>query len=264
MVYQLTVVNGLDEGTRFRVEGDPVIVGRSPSAGVVLREETVGWEHITLRVEGDRLYVQNLSARGTKLKGRRIGDETRLSIQDEIELSETCRIRVDSQRGSSGGSKIAALALIVVLVLALGGITMVLLSGEDEAQHPPLTSIHWHTAYVRLDERIDTWVKKGKFPPEAQTYFHDGWRLEAAGNKAAAHSRWKLLLSMMLTLRSPAEEDGNRSIMEQAGTTRRALEVVMGYDTKSALDFAWQSDASHADALVWFVRYRQQMTAAPK
>lgn len=264
MIYHLSVVSGQDEGTRFRVDERSLIVGRSPSAGVVLHDESIGWEHISLRVEGDRLLVQNLSARGTRVKGKRITDETRVGVQDEIELTESCRLRIESQRGGAGSSRIAALTIILILVLALAGLAVMLLSGEGDGRRPPVTSTHWRTAYQRLDERLAQWTSRESFPAEGLTLFRDGWRLEAADAKAAANARWTVLLSMLLTLPSPAADAGSQTMTETAGKTRRSLEVVMGYDTKSALDFAWQSDASFADALVWFVRYRQQATAANK
>lgn len=260
MVYHLTIVNGLDEGKRFRVDDEKVVVGRSPSAGVVLHDDSVGWEHLVLRTDGEHLLAQNLSARGTKLKGRRIADEVRLAVHDELELTESCRIRVDSQLGGADRSASMILAVVLVLLLAVGGLALMVISGDGGGAKPKqVTATQRRTAYLRLSERIGIWTDANRFPDEAEVLLIDGWRRESAGDKKMAYKSYATLMSMLLTVSSPVEGD-SRTIMELAGPTDQALRAVMGYYTTNEVDFAWDSDASYADALVHFVRWRQKMT----
>ncbi|MHC4320545.1 MAG: FHA domain-containing protein, partial [Planctomycetota bacterium] len=94
MAFYLTVTQGADEGKTFRVEPGECVIGRSPSSTIVLEDDSVAWEHVMLREDGGRLVLQNLSAIGSRVRGRRVTDEVKLASNDEIELTEQCRVVV--------------------------------------------------------------------------------------------------------------------------------------------------------------------------
>ena len=105
MAYFLTITHGTDKGKTFPVESGECIIGRSPSSTIVLHDESVAWEHAVVRETAGRLVLQNLSALGTRVKGRRVGQEIRLGASDEIQLSDRCRIQVEQRIADTKGAQ---------------------------------------------------------------------------------------------------------------------------------------------------------------
>ena len=264
MAYVLTVTNGADEGKTFTIEGGDCVIGRSPSNTVVLQDDTVAWEHVRLREEHGHLLVENLSAQGTRVKGRRVTDQTRLGTNGEIELSDQCRLtfelKVDKNTTTLTTILAVVLAGAVLVALAVG---VFLGTGESTAVRP-ITDGEWRRAYDRIDDRINEWSSKGWFPPEGVTLFRDAWRLDRAGTTSGANEKWVQLQSMFLAQRMPGPVAESRTIAQAAGTTPRALFVIMGHDRSASYsNLQWSSEEAVADALAWFVSKRALGTSGP-
>ena len=91
--------------------------------------------------------------------------------------------------------------------------------------------------------------------------FQDAWRLELAANSREAAVKWDTLRSSLLAMPVPGGMVGGPTMAEVAGNSSKSLQVVMGYDLRArSTDFAWENDQTYTEALVWFVRYRAQLT----
>ena len=265
MAYYLTVTGGTDEGKTFRIEAGECLIGRSPSAQLLLRDDTVAWEHALVKETNGKLVLQNLSALGTRVKGRRITDEVRLNPNDEIQLSDRCRIILEQRLGRGGRdapSRLTAVLLTMLVLIVIVGGGALLLSGSSEPLRPNPTAKQWRQAYQRIDNRLEQWSGRGAFPQEAVTLYRDGWRLERAQNHTAALEKWKQLRGMLLRIPLPGADAEERTIAQCAGPDPTALGVVMGWNRQaSSADFRWKSDEAFADALVWFVKTRERLSA---
>ncbi|MHC4126955.1 MAG: FHA domain-containing protein [Planctomycetota bacterium] len=261
MAFYLTVTQGADEGKTFRVEPGECVIGRSPSSTIVLEDDSVAWEHVMLREDGGRLVLQNLSAIGSRVRGRRVTDEVKLASNDEIELTEQCRVVVHQRLGGRAriiSKRTGVLLGIGALVIVIGAVVAWQLK---PAPPPPrrVTEAHWRQAYNRIEDRLEQWTARRVFPEEALTVYRDGWRLERAQNPAAAAAKWEQMRALLLTLPFPGAEDEDTRIVEMAKTNSKALRVIMGWDLESSsTDFQWNTDETYADALVWFVRRRAE------
>lgn len=262
MGYYLTVIMGSDQGRSFTIEDDQVVIGRSPSAQFVLADESVAWEHAVVKKDDGKWTLNNLSAAGTRVRGKKIAAPTRLLPEDEIELSPTCRLKFAEEVVAREGPPIAVLILVGVLLLALlgAGATYAVYAFAAPGARP-ITDAHWRAAYVRLDERIDAWTTTGQMPPRAQLLFRNAWRLEQIADWSDATGNWAELNSLLLTERQPTLTGDELTLSESASPTQKALNVLMGYDrTAQATDFEWATDNAYADALVWFTRKRATIT----
>ncbi len=258
MAFHVTVHGGLDDGTSFRVEGQ-CIIGRAPRCQVLLSDPEVAWEHASLQDLAGRLFLQNLSAAGTRLKGHPVSAEARVIHGDEIEITPNCKLVVEEKIGKDRGTTLTppVLAGIIVILIAL------LFTGykamqPEPVQAEPVTLGNWMTAFDRLSARMEEWVDRGEFPEEALNIFRNAWRFEMAYNNEVAAESWDDLHSVLLTLELPGSGFGRRSIAEAASPNQRALDVIMGWDqeTNMSIDPQWRSDEAFADALTWFVRKR--------
>jgi len=260
MSYQLLVISGADEGRRFDVGEGEILIGRAPEAPISLKDESVSYEHAIVRIEDGRLYLQNLSAMGTTVRGRKVSEQTRLSPNDEIELSAKCRVLVELTEGGAGPNKLVlgAVAAVLVLVLIFAAVFMM---GRNKGGSPPVTMSHWTKAYITLGERLESWTDQGRIPSEVVLMFRDSWRHEQAKDYAIAAGKWERLNSAMLAMPSPLEEEDDSTFAELAGSNSQALTVLMGWSqTANTSDLQWTTDRAYADALVWFVRKRAQIS----
>ena len=264
MVFHLTVTSGTDTGKTARVDQGECVVGRAPSSVMTMTDETVAWEHVLIRSEGDQMFAQNLSASGTRIKGRRIDGEVQLSSNEEVELSESCRILVQQRLGGTAVSSRAKAVFLGLgaLVLAVAGGGAYLTTRPSEPELPPVTEAHYHTAFVRLDARLEEWVLQGSFPAEALTLFRDAWRLELAFNPEEASAAWDQLRSLLLTMPVPGPFGEGDTIAEAASPKATVLGVIMDWDPRTSMstDPRWTTDVAFADALAWFVRKRSEIT----
>ena len=257
MTWHLTVTSGADESQRLSITEGDCQIGRSPACGFHLRDESVAWEHARVRVEDGKLFLQNLSSLGTHVKGRRITDEVPVGDNDEIMLSESCRIVVSSRLGSSASKSSLPLVLLLLVVLIAAGGAGVFLMDDPPAPPPRVTIQHWTQAYQRIEKRLEEWTRDNRMPIEVLDLYRAGWRLEKANNNAGALERWKLLRSSLLTLPLPFRGRNAPTFAEEAGASTKSLSLVMGV-TSGDEAFDWNSDEVIADAFVWFVRKRAE------
>jgi len=262
MAFNVKVQGGLDDGNIFRVDGQ-CIIGRAPRCQVLLSDPDVAWEHASLQDLAGRLFLQNLSAAGTRLKGHAVSAEARVMHGDEIEITPNCKLVVEERIGKNKDQSLSPpvlAGLIIVLIAVLfGGYKFF----QPKPQYiPPVQLSHWVTAYNRLTVRMEEWTERGEFPAEALVLFRDAWRYEMAFNDAGAAQRWDDLRSVLLSIQAPGTGLERRSIAEQASPTQRALNVIMGWDqeTNMSIDPQWRTDEAFADALTWFVRKRGMFT----
>lgn len=261
MGYFLSVISGVDEGKSCLIGQGEVLIGRSPTATLSLKDETASWEHAVVLESEGKLIVRNLSALGTRVRGRRVTGDTKLAPNDEIELSPTCKLLVVEQSEVEKPTSPLTIALIAaVALLILGGLAagMFLMNQQDSR---PISGVHWRAAYTRLNERVERWEAERLVPSEIGDLLRDGWRYEQIENIKGANERWLRLSSMLLTLRArPITGDG-LTFAESTPPSRRALHVLMGYDTTGRSGAPeWNSDDAYADALVWFARIRAETT----
>ncbi|MDX2116001.1 MAG: FHA domain-containing protein [Planctomycetota bacterium] len=262
MAYYLTVASGPDQGRSILVSEGEVLIGRSPSAHLQLKDPAISWEHAVARIEDGRLVLRNLSALGTKIRGKRISTDTRLAAEDEVELTEATRLLVVAEQAESGAT-LSPLAIVLIALLLLGvsggGVAAVLMM--ESSSDPPVTARHWRQGYVRLLERMEQWQVQGSMPQRAVELFRNAWRLEQVSINTRAARQWEELNSMFLTLTAPELTGDQLTLAESAGSTSKALNVIMGWDQKAnASDFEFNTTDAYADALVWFVRKRAEIT----
>ncbi|MFT5284751.1 MAG: hypothetical protein ACI8TQ_000908 [Planctomycetota bacterium] len=258
MAFQITVQGGIDDGKTFRVDGQ-CIIGRAPRCQVLLSEPDIAWEHASLQDLSGRLFLQNLSASGTRINGKAISADTRLVSGDEFEITPNCTLVVEERIG-----KQSRLTLTPPIIGGIFVLIAVLMFGAYKALQtpprsiPPKTLAHWNTAVERLTARMVEWEQRGEFPEEGIKIFSDAWRFEMAYNDKVAAERWDILHSVLLTLKLPGSGSNRRSIAESASPNARALDVIMGWDqyTSMSVDPQWRTDEAFADALTWFVRKR--------
>jgi len=260
MSYQLLVISGADEGRRFDVGEGEILIGRAPEAPISLKDESISYEHAIVRIEDGRLYLQNLSAMGTTVRGRKVSDRTRVSPNDEIELSAKCRVLVELTESGGGPNKLVLGVVAVVLVLVLIGGAAIMMR-QNKGGPPPISMSHWTTAYIALGERLDSWTDQGRIPADVALMFRDSWRHEQAMGFSVAAGKWERLNSALLSMPSPLEEQDDRTFAELASANGQALSVLMGLSvTANTSDLQWTTDRAYADALVWFVRKRAQIS----
>jgi len=88
-VPSLFVIQGRDQGTRFRVEDAAVVIGRGTSCAVQLHDTEVSREHAELKRRGNVFLVRDLgSSNGTFVNGRQI-KEHELASGDQLQLGRT-------------------------------------------------------------------------------------------------------------------------------------------------------------------------------
>jgi signal transduction histidine kinase len=88
-VPSLFVIQGRDQGTRFRLDDATVTIGRGASNAVQLHDTEVSREHAELRRRGDAIVVRDLgSSNGTFVNGHPV-TEQELSSGDQLQLGRT-------------------------------------------------------------------------------------------------------------------------------------------------------------------------------
>jgi pSer/pThr/pTyr-binding forkhead associated (FHA) protein len=84
----LVIVEGPDTGRRFEVAGVTVL-GRDPSAGIVLGDIEVSRRHAAVATEDDGALIHDLgSTNGTFVNGERV-EETRIGEGDRLKVGKT-------------------------------------------------------------------------------------------------------------------------------------------------------------------------------
>ena len=89
IVPSLFVIQGRDQGTRFRLDGATVTLGRGTSNAVQLHDTEVSREHAEFLKRGEAFFLRDLdSSNGTFVNGRQI-KEQELASGDQLQLGRT-------------------------------------------------------------------------------------------------------------------------------------------------------------------------------
>ena len=68
----------------------PMVIGRSEGAGLCIADKKVSRRHAEIRTEGGEFFLEDLSSRtGTRVNGKLIEGETKLSVGDTVQIGET-------------------------------------------------------------------------------------------------------------------------------------------------------------------------------
>jgi signal transduction histidine kinase len=108
IVPSLFVIQGRDQGTRFRLDGSTVTIGRGTSNAVQLHDTEVSREHAEFSRRGESFYIRDLgSSNGTYVNGKPI-QEHELASGDQLQLGRTLLLYtgVTEGRGENLADKI--------------------------------------------------------------------------------------------------------------------------------------------------------------
>lgn len=87
--HYLVVLSGTGLGRRFRLEAEPVTIGRDPACGFVLASPDVSRRHCRLQLVADEVFATDLnSTNGTYIDGKRISDPTPLPDGSTLEIGQ--------------------------------------------------------------------------------------------------------------------------------------------------------------------------------
>src|SRR5262245_30368894 len=87
--HYLVVISGAGLGRRFRLENEPVTIGRDPACGFVLASPDVSRRHSRLQLVADEVFATDLnSTNGTYVDGKRISDATPLPDGSTLEIGQ--------------------------------------------------------------------------------------------------------------------------------------------------------------------------------
>ncbi len=85
----LFVIQGRDQGTRFRLDGPTVTLGRGTTNAVQLHDTEVSREHCEFRSRGDMFVLRDLgSSNGTFVNGKSV-KEHELASGDQLQIGRT-------------------------------------------------------------------------------------------------------------------------------------------------------------------------------
>src|SRR3954451_17045518 len=89
VVPSLFVIQGRDQGTRFRLDGSTVTLGRGTSNAVQLHDTEISREHAEFSRRGESYYIRDLeSSNGTYVNGKPV-EEHELASGDQLQLGRT-------------------------------------------------------------------------------------------------------------------------------------------------------------------------------
>src|SRR6476620_6978247 len=89
VVPSLFVIQGRDQGTRFRLDGTTVTLGRGTSNAVQLHDTEISREHAEFSRRGEQYFIRDLeSSNGTFVNGKQI-KEQELASGDQLQLGRT-------------------------------------------------------------------------------------------------------------------------------------------------------------------------------
>ncbi|MEU3457674.1 FHA domain-containing protein [Micromonospora sp. NPDC006766] len=86
----LTVSGGAMRGLSFRIGRDPQMIGRAPTADIVLADPHVSRRHATVHLTADGVWLTDLdSTNGTWLNDQRLTDSAQLTDGDVVRVGRT-------------------------------------------------------------------------------------------------------------------------------------------------------------------------------
>lgn len=85
---KLHIVNGLNRGESYDIKRDIITVGRSPDNDIPLKDNFVSRQHLKIRREGNRYFIEDLkSSNGTFVNGRQIRPGVELEIGEGLPIA---------------------------------------------------------------------------------------------------------------------------------------------------------------------------------
>jgi two-component system, NtrC family, sensor kinase len=101
IVPSLFVIQGRDQGTRFRLDGSTVTLGRGTSNAVQLHDTEISREHAEFSRRGESFMLRDLgSSNGTYVNGKQI-KEHELASGDQLQLGRTLLLYTGVTEGRS-------------------------------------------------------------------------------------------------------------------------------------------------------------------
>jgi predicted component of type VI protein secretion system len=89
MAYVTVRIKDVDGHSTEVLEGDRVVVGRSSSAGLTIKHDSISREHCVFVKDGDNWFLEDLgSANGTRLNREKIEGRTALGERDIIRIGK--------------------------------------------------------------------------------------------------------------------------------------------------------------------------------
>ncbi len=112
----LKVLEGLEPGKQFPLDGSEWVIGRSPDCDVILEVAAVSRKHLVLRKQNGQFVVEDLGSRnGTYINGTRVNENAVLRHRDQMLICDILfQFEGDepasdlSGAGPSGGSSLIA------------------------------------------------------------------------------------------------------------------------------------------------------------
>ena len=106
---KLRIVAGPDAGKEYRLNEGETVVGRGGSSNIIFPEPQVSTRHAQITVEGDEVYVADLSStNGTIVNGQRIREKVQLAVGDHVKFgpyeAELVQVTVGAPRTQIMGS----------------------------------------------------------------------------------------------------------------------------------------------------------------
>jgi hypothetical protein len=234
----IKVVAGPEAGQEFRCRAGETVIGRSPRSAVRLSAPTVSYEHAVISQGTDGFFIENLSANGTYLNNERVSGRSKLRARDQLRLGDETVVRVESVPAAAGGGSSRVLLLGLLVAMLLAGLIVVVLDPFSG------TAVrNWSGAEARLQEWTASKVAAGELPRNTASLLAEAWRLERAGDRAAASKAWVRLRVYLAS--SPA---GAR-YQEFAQQDRNALNSLL----ENKPGAASQPDEGMGAALVQFI-----------
>jgi predicted component of type VI protein secretion system len=89
----LIVVEGTKPGKRIPVAQPELVIGRGDQCDLVISDRQVSREHSRIRLEGDRLLLEDLGSKnGTFVNGQQLTEPHWLQDGDEIQIAFCCKL----------------------------------------------------------------------------------------------------------------------------------------------------------------------------
>jgi len=90
----VTVLTGVASGQMFKLPRGNTVLGRAPNAEIRLVDDGVSRHHARLRLETDKLWLDDLESRnGTFVNGQKIDKPTALADGDKLQVGRTTVLR---------------------------------------------------------------------------------------------------------------------------------------------------------------------------
>jgi serine phosphatase RsbU (regulator of sigma subunit) len=94
----IQIISGLNVGETYELNERETLLGRHPDCHVIFRDSTVSRRHARITQDADGFYVDDVgSQHGTRLNGELVRFPLKLKAHDEILLSQTRIVFIDSE-----------------------------------------------------------------------------------------------------------------------------------------------------------------------